>query len=175
MELLIFRMWSWKITVCWSCKSVLKRKSTFRSFQPPLRQKEKAARKRREQCGIVMARGTTFCAILHLKEDNARFVLLVLILLLYMLIGAGIFHVIEGSTETRERLEYKEFFQDYKNKQDNATFNETEFMEVLERYARASAKGLLPGKRPRWDFPGAFYFVATVVSTIGKATMSFSL
>lgn len=123
-----------------------------------------------------MARGTTFCAILHLKEDNARFVLLVLILLLYMLIGAGIFHLIEGSTETRERADYLEFFEAYKKKQsyDNATFNETEFMEVLEQYARASAKGLLPGKRPRWDFPGAFYFVATVVSTIGKATMSFS-
>jgi hypothetical protein len=29
-----------------------------------------------------------------------------------------------------------------------------------------AAAGLL-SQRPKWDFPGAFYFVATVVSTIG--------
>ncbi|XP_072166332.1 potassium channel subfamily K member 13-like [Diadema setosum] len=116
-----------------------------------------------------MARGTTFCALLHLKEDNARFVLLVLLLLLYMLIGAEIFHLIEGSTEDKERDIYNSRYSEYVHRYLNLSepFNKTDFDKMLDDYATASAKGLLPGRRPRWDFPGAFYFVATVVSTIG--------
>ena len=118
----------------------------------------------------VMARGTTFCTILHLKEDNARFVLLVLLLLLYMLIGAEIFHLIEGSKEKEERADYEKRYDETISYLTNhtGTFNETYFQDFLEYHAMTSAKGLLPGKRPRWDFPGAFYFVATVVSTIGQ-------
>jgi len=39
--------------------------------------------------------------------------------------------------------------------------------ELLHAYGNASATGVI-NKRRRWDFPGSFHFVGTIVSTIGK-------
>lgn len=39
--------------------------------------------------------------------------------------------------------------------------------ELLYAYGNASATGII-NKRRRWDFPGSFHFVGTIVSTIGK-------
>jgi len=39
--------------------------------------------------------------------------------------------------------------------------------ELLYAYGNASATGIINKKR-RWDFPGSFHFVGTIVSTIGK-------
>jgi hypothetical protein len=38
---------------------------------------------------------------------------------------------------------------------------------LLHAYGNASAIGVI-NKRRRWDFPGSFHFVGTIVSTIGK-------
>ena len=113
-----------------------------------------------------MARGKC-CSAVHLKEDNARFVLLILSLLIYILVGAKIFSAIEADQEKRDRLDYNNTMEAFKAKY-NASLNMTEFEEILETHANADKKGFLYEKRPRWDFPGAFYFVCTVVSTIGK-------
>lgn len=39
--------------------------------------------------------------------------------------------------------------------------------ELLYAYGNASSSGVI-NKSRRWDFPGSFYFVGTIVSTIGK-------
>lgn len=39
--------------------------------------------------------------------------------------------------------------------------------ELLQAHNKASSAGII-NKRRRWDFPGSFHFVGTIVSTIGK-------
>lgn len=39
--------------------------------------------------------------------------------------------------------------------------------ELLYAYGNASSSGII-NKSRRWDFPGSFHFVGTIVSTIGK-------
>lgn len=46
--------------------------------------------------------------------------------------------------------------------------------ELLYAYGNASAIGII-NKRRRWDFPGSFHFVGTIVSTIGERTFSLLL
>lgn len=119
----------------------------------------------------AMARGNHWCAAIHLKEDNARFILLILFLLIYMLLGAIMFSQIEYKMEIQERQEYKNTYDKFLDA--NPGINRTELDKLLEVHAEASLKGLLPTKRPRWDFSGAFYFVGTVVSTIGGCSFCF--
>lgn len=45
--------------------------------------------------------------------------------------------------------------------------------ELLYAYGNASATGII-NKRRRWDFPGSFHFVGTIVSTIGKKRIIYS-
>ncbi|XP_070577233.1 potassium channel subfamily K member 13-like [Ptychodera flava] len=115
-----------------------------------------------------------WCNIIHLREDNARFVLLMIFILIYLLIGASIFSAIEHEQEKKDKIDYEEQKQAFLSKW-NRTMNVTEFTEFQEDFenflslhAETAAKGLLRNKkRDRWDFSGSFYFVCTVVSTIG--------
>lgn len=50
----------------------------------------------------------------------------------------------------------------------NPSVNTTELETLLQHHGDATASGILMEKRPRWDFAGSFYFVGTVVSTIGQ-------
>lgn len=112
-----------------------------------------------------MARGGC-CSRLHLREDNARFLLLAVVLILYMLAGAIVFMLLERGRETEERMRYKDLLETFlKNHPD---VNRTQLQTLLDSHAEASAGGLLKGQRQRWDFAGSFYFVGTVVSTIGR-------
>ncbi|XP_054169138.1 potassium channel subfamily K member 13-like [Oppia nitens] len=105
------------------------------------------------------------CNVLHLNEDNSRFLLLALVLIGYMMFGALLFHLLEKEAEERARQKYlnclKKFRQKYLN-----IINETDLIELLYEYGNATANGVISGT-DRWDLPGSFYFVATVVSTIG--------
>ncbi len=112
-----------------------------------------------------MAKGGC-CAVLHLREDNARFILLAMVMVLYMLSGATIFMFLERDREVEDRNKYYHVLDTFLN--NNPQVNTTELDELLRKHAEASSAGILEGRRKRWDFPGAFYFVGTVVSTIGK-------
>ncbi|RWS27239.1 hypothetical protein B4U80_01739 [Leptotrombidium deliense] len=105
------------------------------------------------------------CSALHLREENARFLLLAIVLLLYMLFGATIFHLLEKDEEITSRNKYKNVYKKFIEKYTNV--NITELHHLLNEYANATSSGLI-GKRSRWDFSGSFYFVGTVVSTIGE-------
>ncbi|KAK6999423.1 potassium channel subfamily k member 13, partial [Biomphalaria glabrata] len=104
------------------------------------------------------------CRIIHLKEDNARFILLAVVMVLYMLSGAAVFNALERENELLEQATYKKRIEDFKSKYSNV--NETDLLTLLDIHSEAELAGFTGNKRPRWDFSGAFYFVGTVVSTI---------
>ncbi|XP_041808930.1 potassium channel subfamily K member 13 isoform X3 [Chelmon rostratus] len=100
-----------------------------------------------------------------MNEDNARFCLLAGLILLYLLCGAAIFSALEHPFELRARRLWKQqldnFTQRYK-------VNLGALHTLLRQYEEANGAGIrVDALRPRWDFSGAFYFVGTVVSTIG--------
>lgn len=107
-----------------------------------------------------------------MNEDNARFCLLAGLILLYLLCGAAIFSALEHPSELRARHLWRQqldnFTQRYRVGLDA-------LQTLLRQYEEANGAGIrVDTLRPRWDFSGAFYFVGTVVSTIGKSkTISF--
>jgi potassium channel subfamily K protein 13 len=104
--------------------------------------------------------------VLHLHEDNARFVLLALVMVIYMLSGAGVFMALERENEEREKRIYQDTLESFYNKYPEV--NRTDVQSLLKVHAIADTAGIVGDKRQRWDYPGSFYFVGTVVSTIGK-------
>ncbi|KAI4812545.1 hypothetical protein KUCAC02_023921 [Chaenocephalus aceratus] len=105
------------------------------------------------------------CRSLHLNEDNGRFVLLAVLIVLYLLCGAAVFSASRGprscgltAAGTGTLLNFSETF----------NISLQELNSFLREYEAAIATGIrADALRPRWDFTGAFYFVGTVVSTIG--------
>ncbi|KAK7084811.1 Potassium channel subfamily K member 12, partial [Halocaridina rubra] len=104
-----------------------------------------------------------------LKEDNARFFLLALVLLLYMVTGALIFQAFEERFELGERQRHRTAFN--KSLQmiqggiahQNLTLQQVE--QLLYIWGNMTGGGYFSGRR-KWDFAGSFHFVYTVVSTI---------
>ncbi|XP_076320684.1 potassium channel, subfamily K, member 13-like [Tachypleus tridentatus] len=105
------------------------------------------------------------CRFLHLGEDNARFLLLAVIMVIYMLFGATAFHWLESDHKKLSRQRYERSVEQFWIKYNN-TVSVSDVEHLLYSFGNASAAGLLH-KRRQWDLSGAFYFVGTVVSTIG--------
>ncbi|NP_001191517.1 tandem pore domain potassium channel [Aplysia californica] len=105
------------------------------------------------------------CRIIHLKEDNARFLLLAIVMVFYMLSGAALFTALERDNEVEEKRIYDEIVKNFKEKY--TMVNESDLQYLLDKHSEAETAGIVGNRRPRWDFSGAFYFVGTVVSTIG--------
>uniref|UniRef100_A0A8D0L8M7 Potassium channel subfamily K member 13 n=1 Tax=Sphenodon punctatus TaxID=8508 RepID=A0A8D0L8M7_SPHPU len=102
----------------------------------------------------------------HLNEDNARFLLLAVLIVLYMLCGAAVFSAIELPTERRAKERWEESFANFTQRHN---LSRAELQGFLRQYEEANVAGIrVDDIRPRWDFTGAFYFVGTVVSTIGR-------
>ncbi|XP_046885837.1 potassium channel subfamily K member 12 [Hypomesus transpacificus] len=105
------------------------------------------------------------CRGLHINEDNGRFLLLAVLIILYLLCGAAVFSAIERPSELRAHGRWNRALYNFSD-----TFNISlaELKSFLRQYEAAIAAGIRADVlRPRWDFTGAFYFVGTVVSTIG--------
>lgn len=114
-------------------------------------------------------RGLCCCpGLAALNEDNARFVLLAALILLYMLCGAAIFSALEQPGERLARDRWSAHFDTFALRHNLST---SELHTFLAEYELAYLTGVrVHDVRSRWDFPGAFYFVGTVVSTIGEST-----
>ncbi|XP_051501137.1 potassium channel subfamily K member 13-like [Myxocyprinus asiaticus] len=114
----------------------------------------------------MACRGGCCChGIGPLNEDNARFLMLALLIIIYLLCGAAVFSALEHPKEklAKERWAQRieQFAQKYNLSQDD-------LKNFLRNYEEANVAGIrVDATRPRWDFTGAFYFVGTVVSTIG--------
>ena len=105
------------------------------------------------------------CNALHLHEENSRFLLLGIVLIIYMFFGAVLFHILESEAELNARQKYFNCYEKFREKYKHL-INESDLIELLIQYGNASANGVI-GQTQRWDLSGSFYFVATVVSTIG--------
>ncbi|XP_003473124.2 potassium channel subfamily K member 12 [Cavia porcellus] len=101
----------------------------------------------------------------HLDEDTGRFVLLAALIGLYLVAGATVFSALESPGEAEARARWGATLRNFSAAHGVA---EPELRAFLRHYEAALAAGVrADALRPRWDFPGAFYFVGTVVSTIG--------
>ncbi|XP_003214460.1 potassium channel subfamily K member 13 [Anolis carolinensis] len=99
------------------------------------------------------------------NEDNARFALLAALILLYLLCGAAVFSALERPSEREAQQRWQGRLQDFSRRHN---LSAAELRAFLRHYEAAFVAGVRAHPlRPRWDFPGAFYFVGTVVSTIG--------
>lgn len=109
-----------------------------------------------------------------MNEDNARFCLLAGLILLYLLCGAAIFSALEHPSELLARHRWRQQLDNFTQRY---RVNLDALQTLLRQYEEANGAGIrVDTLRPRWDFSGAFYFVGTVVSTIGKSnTPSFCL
>lgn len=107
------------------------------------------------------------CVCSGLGEDNARFILLFVVLAAYMLAGAALFQRLEADLEVRQAAEFWRVYHSFRRHhlQSNAVALQR-LQELLYAYGNASSSGII-NRRRRWDFPGSFHFVGTIVSTIG--------
>ncbi|XP_062341859.1 potassium channel subfamily K member 13 [Osmerus eperlanus] len=105
------------------------------------------------------------CSRLPLNEDNARFCLLAGLILCYLMCGAAIFSALERPSELLARRLWD---QQLANFTGHHRVSRKDLHMLLRQYEEANGAGIrVDALRPRWDFSGAFYFVGTVVSTIG--------
>ncbi|KAM6171155.1 potassium channel subfamily K member 13 [Erethizon dorsatum] len=105
------------------------------------------------------------CTPGHLNEDNARFLLLAALILLYLLGGAAVFSALELAHERQAKQRWEERLANFSR---SHNLSREEVRGFLRHYEEATRAGIrMDNVRPRWDFTGAFYFVGTVVSTIG--------
>ncbi|KAI5096444.1 potassium channel subfamily K member 13-like [Silurus meridionalis] len=105
------------------------------------------------------------CFPLHLNEDNARFGLLAAFILLYLFCGALVFSALERPSELQAHQLWEEQLANFTLQH---KLRVESLQALLRHYEEAFATGIrVDTLRPRWDFSGAFYFVGTVVSTIG--------
>lgn len=113
------------------------------------------------------------CSRAPLNEDNARFCLLAGLILLYLLCGAAIFSALEHPFEIRAQLLWKQQLENFTRRY---RVNLGALHTLLRQYEQANGAGIRVDElRPRWDFSGAFYFVGTVVSTIGNDSLLYTL
>lgn len=106
------------------------------------------------------------CGSTPLNEDNARFLLLALFIIVYLLCGAAVFSALEQPMEREAKERWAQRFDLFRQKYN---LSKKELNNFLRSYEEANVAGIrVDTIRPRWDFTGAFYFVGTVVSTIGE-------
>nr|XP_046165105.1 potassium channel subfamily K member 13a [Oncorhynchus gorbuscha] len=105
------------------------------------------------------------CCCRVVNEDNARFLMLAVLIVLYLLCGAAVFSALEQPKELQANEQWAQRFERFTQKH---SLNRTDLETFLRFYEEANIAGIrVDTLRPRWDFTGAFYFVGTVVSTIG--------
>ncbi|XP_029903308.1 potassium channel, subfamily K, member 13 [Myripristis murdjan] len=113
----------------------------------------------------MACRGGCCCGSGPLNEDNARFLLLALFIIIYLLCGAAVFSALEQPKEREAKERWAQRFEHFSQKYN---LSKKDLNNFLRNYEEANVAGIrVDNVRPRWDFPGAFYFVGTVVSTIG--------
>lgn len=115
----------------------------------------------RQQC-LDMAGWLT---LLQLSEDNARVVLLAVVLLLYMVLGALLFQHLESSADLTQAEDYDRLLAQFRALLDNTTLDRAALEKLLDLHTTVTLTG---GHGRQWDFAGSFHFVSTIVSTIGK-------
>lgn len=119
---------------------------------------------------LMAFRGGCCCGFGPFNEDNARFLMLAVFIILYLLCGAAVFSALEQPMEAEAKERWGQRFEQFSQKYN---LSKKELNNLLRNYEEANVAGIrVDTIRPRWDFTGAFYFVGTVVSTIGEICCS---
>lgn len=110
--------------------------------------------------------GSCCCPSLKPSRTTARFYLLFLLIALYMLVGALVFSSLERPAELQAHQLWEKRSKEFSQRQ-GITLEDLQ--SLLRHYEEARTSGVRSEQaRVLWDLPGAFYFVGTVVSTIGE-------
>ncbi|XP_053176218.1 potassium channel subfamily K member 13 [Scomber japonicus] len=105
------------------------------------------------------------CSSMFPSTETARFYLLGVLIALYMLAGAAIFSSLERPAELHAHRLWEERLMDFSHEHNVSC---EDLKSLLHHYEEARTAGIRTEQsRALWDIPGAFYFVGTVVSTIG--------
>ncbi|XP_070762128.1 potassium channel subfamily K member 13 [Enoplosus armatus] len=105
------------------------------------------------------------CPSLIPNRETARFYLLCMLIALYMLAGAAIFSSLERPAELQAHQLWERRLRDFSHEHNISC---EDLKSLLRHYEEARTAGIRTERgRALWDIPGAFYFVGTVVSTIG--------
>ncbi|KAG7509299.1 potassium channel subfamily K member 13-like [Solea senegalensis] len=113
----------------------------------------------------MACRSVCCCGSSPINEDNARFLLLALFIVIYLFCGAAVFSALEQPKEREAKERWAQRFEHFSLKYN---LSKEDLKKFLRNYEEANVAGIrVDTIRPRWDFTGAFYFVGTVVSTIG--------
>ncbi|KAM9359469.1 potassium channel subfamily K member 13 [Symphorus nematophorus] len=105
------------------------------------------------------------CPSLNPSRETACFYLLFMFIALYMLAGAAIFSSLERPAELQAHLLWEKRLRDFSHEHNISC---EDLKSLLRHYEEARTAGIRTERgRALWDIPGAFYFVGTVVSTIG--------
>ncbi|CAH0387373.1 unnamed protein product [Bemisia tabaci] len=94
------------------------------------------------------------CSSLNLSEDNARILLLGVVLLLYMFGGAMLFHQTESEAEAEIARRYWALYHEFRAHLVNASVSPARLDQLLYEYGNATALGVI-NKRTRWDISGS--------------------
>ncbi|XP_072313044.1 potassium channel subfamily K member 13 [Eucyclogobius newberryi] len=106
-----------------------------------------------------------WCTSLTAGRDSACFCLLGVLIGLYMLVGAAIFSFLERPAELQAHRLWRSRLETFSEEHN---ISQAELEAILYHYEEARTAGIRAQQgRDLWDFPGAFYFVGTLVSTIG--------
>lgn len=110
--------------------------------------------------------GSCCCPSLKPSRNTAQFYLLFLLIALYMLVGALVFSSLERPAELQAHQLWEKRSKEFSQRQ-GITLEDLQ--SLLRHYEEARTSGVRSEQaRVLWDLPGAFYFVGTVVSTIGE-------
>ncbi|XP_062379332.1 potassium channel subfamily K member 13a [Sardina pilchardus] len=113
----------------------------------------------------MACRSACCCGFGPVNEDNARFVMLALFIIIYLLCGAAVFSALEHPKEKQAKEKWAQRFEQFSQRHN---LSKSDLEKFLRHYEEANVAGIrVDMLRPRWDFTGALYFVGTVVSTIG--------
>lgn len=96
-----------------------------------------------------------------MKKQNVRTLVLIGSTLVYLLVGAAVFQTLESPYEIEERRRLKDDEIELR-----ARFNITsvDYQLIADNVIRS-----IPHKAGvQWNFTGSFYFVTTVITTIGR-------
>lgn len=101
------------------------------------------------------------------SRETSLFYLLGVLIALYMLAGAAVFSSLERPAELQAHQLWENRLRDFSHEHRVSC---EDLKHLLSLYEEARTAGIRTKQgRALWDISGAFYFVGTVVSTIGKS------
>jgi len=101
-----------------------------------------------------------------MKKQNVRTLLLIASTLAYLLVGAAVFDALESAFEETEKAELEAEELELRTKYN---ITSEDFDMIRDNVVRS-----IPHKSGvQWKFDGAFFFVTTVITTIGQTNFIF--